>query len=64
MGGFSVGVREAKARGGDEPRVYIRVTSAFSHKDHHVAPKDALGGVFSISILRRFHDSDAFQAEY
>jgi hypothetical protein len=64
MGGLLVGVREAKARGGDEPRVHIRVTGAFSYKDHHVAPKDALGGVFSISILRWFHDSDAFQAEY
>jgi hypothetical protein len=55
---------EAKARGGDEPGVYIRVASAFSHKDHHVAPKDALGSVFSIGILRWLHDSDAFQAEY
>jgi hypothetical protein len=31
-GGLTVGVREAKARGGDEPGVHIRVASAFSTK--------------------------------
>jgi hypothetical protein len=63
-GGLSVGVREAKARGGDESGVHIRVAGAFSHKDHHVALKGALGGVFSVGILWWFHNSDAFQAEY
>jgi hypothetical protein len=63
-GGLSVSVREAETRGGDEPGVHIRVTGAFSHKDHHVTPKDALGGVFSVDILWWFHNSDAFQAEY
>ena len=31
-GSFSIGVREAKASGGDEPRVHVRVAGALSHE--------------------------------
>ena len=44
-GGLLVGVRKAKASGGDEPGVHVRVAGAFSHEDHHVAPKSAPGVV-------------------
>ena len=64
LGGFSVGVREAKASGGDEPWVYVRVAGASSHENHHVAPKSAPGVVFPVDILWWVHHSDAFQAEY
>ena len=50
-GGFSVGVKEAKASGGDEPGVYVRVAGASSHENHHVAPKSATRVVFPIDIL-------------
>ena len=40
-GSLSVGVMEAKASGGDEPGVHVRAAAAFSHEDHHVAPKSA-----------------------
>ena len=62
-GGFSVGVREAKANGGDEPGVHIRVAGAFSHEDHHVASKSAPGIILPVDILWWVHNSDAFQAE-
>jgi hypothetical protein len=62
-GGLSIGVGEAKARGGDEPRVHIRVTSAPLHKNHHIASKGASGDVFSVGILWWFHNPNAFQAE-
>ena len=62
-GGFSVGVREAKASGGDEPGVQVRVAGAFSHEDHHVAPKSAPGVVLPVHLLWWIHNSDAFQAE-
>ena len=62
--GFSVGVRDAKASGGDEPGVYVRVAGVSSHENHHVAPKSALGVVFPVDILWWVHHSDAFQAEY
>ena len=63
-GGFSVGVREAKASGGDEPGVHIRVAGAFSYEDHYVAPKSAPGVVLPVDVLWWVHHSDAFQAEY
>ena len=44
-GGLSVGIWEAKASGGDEPGVHIRVAGAFSHEDHLFAPKSAPGVV-------------------
>ena len=31
-GGLSVGIWEAKASGGDEPEVHVRVAGAFSHE--------------------------------
>jgi hypothetical protein len=61
--GFSVRVGEAKASGGDEPRVHIRIAGASLHKNHRVAPKGATGDVFSVGVLRRFHNPNAFQAE-
>ena len=62
-GGLSVGIWEAKASGGDEPGVHVRVAGAFSHEDHHVAPKSAPGVVLSVDVLWWVHNSDAFQAE-
>ena len=62
--GFSVGVREAKASGGDEPRVHVRVAGALFHEDHHVAPKSAPRVVLPVDVLWWVHHSDAFQAEY
>ena len=62
-GGFSVGVWEAKASGGDEPGVHVRVASAFSYEDHHVAPKGAAGVVLPVDVLWWVHISDALQAE-
>ena len=61
--GFSVGVWEAKAGGGDELGVHVRVAGAFSHKNHHVASKSAPGVVVPVDILWWVHNSDAFQAE-
>ena len=63
-GGFSVGVREAKASGGDELGVHVREASALSHEDHQVASKSALRVVLPVDILWWVHHSDAFQAEY
>ena len=63
-GGFSVGVREAKASGGDETRVHVRAVGALSHEDHHDAPKSAPGVVLPVDVLWWVHHSDAFQAEY
>ena len=62
-GGFSVGVWEAKASGGDELGVHVRVAGAFSHEDHHVAPKSAPGVVLPENVLWWVHNSDTFQAE-
>ena len=59
-GGFSVGVREAKASGGDEPGVHIRVAGALSHKDHYVTPTGALGVVLPADVLWCVHISDVF----
>ena len=64
LGGLSVGVREAKASGGDEPGVYVRVAGASSHENHHVTTKSDPGVVFPVDILWWVHHSDAFQAEY
>ena len=61
-GGFSVGVWEAEASGGDEPGVHVRVAGALSHEDH-VAPKSAPGVVLPVDVLWWVHNSDAFQAE-
>ena len=61
-GGFSVGVREAKASGGDEPRVHVRVAGALSYEDHHGAPKSAPRVVLPVDVLRWVHNTDAFQA--
>ena len=63
-GGSSVGVREAKASGGDEPGVHIRVAGAPCYEDHQVTPKSALGVVLPVKKLWRIHNSNAFQAEY
>ena len=63
LGGLSVGVCEAKASGGDEPGVHVRVASVFSYEDHHVAPKGAAGVVLPVDVLWWVHNSDAFQAE-
>ena len=49
--GLSVGVREAKASGGDEPGVHVRVAGVLSHENHHVAPKSAPGVVLPVDIL-------------
>ena len=62
-GGLSIGVREAKAGGGDEPGVHVRVAGAFSQEDHYVAPKSAPGVVLPVDVLWWVHNSDAFQAE-
>ena len=62
-GGLLVGIWEAKAYGGDEPGVHIRVVGALSHEDHHVTPKSAPGVVLPVDILWWVHNSDAFQAE-
>ena len=62
-GGFSVGVREAKASGGDEPGVHVRVAGALPHDDHHVTPKGAPGVVLPVDVLWWVHNSNAFQAE-
>ena len=62
-GGLSIGVWEAKAGGGDEPGVHVRVAGAFSYEDHHVAPKGAPGVVLPVGLLWWVHNSDAFQAE-
>ena len=59
-GGLSVGVREAKASGGDEPEFHIRVAGALSYKDHHVTPKGAPGVVLPVDVLWWVHNSDAF----
>ena len=63
LGGLSVGIWEAKASGGDEPGVHIRVAGAFSHEGHHVASKSAPGVVLPVVILWWVHNSDAFQAD-
>ena len=63
-GGLSVGVREAKASGGDEPGVHVRVAGAFSHKNHHVTPKSAPGVLLPVDVPWWVHHSDVFQAEY
>ena len=63
-GGFSVGVWEAKASGGDEPGVHVKVAGAFSHEDHHVAPKSAPRVILPVDVLWWVHHSDTFQAEY
>ena len=62
-GGLSVGVREAKASGGDEPGFHVRVAGALSHEDHHVAPKSASGVVLPVDVLWWVYNSDAFQTE-
>ena len=62
--GFSVVVWEAKASGGDEPGVHVRVAGAFPHEDHQVASKSAPGVVLPVDIIWWVHNSDAFQAEY
>ena len=62
-GGLSVGVKEAKASGGNELGVHVRVAGALSHEDHHVALKSAPGVVLPVDVLRCVHNSDAFQAE-
>ena len=62
-GGLSVGVREAKASGGDEPGVHVRVAGALSHEDHHVTPKGAPGVVLPVDVHWWVHNSDALQAE-
>jgi len=62
-GGLSVGVREAKASGGDESGFHVRIAGALSHEDHHVPPKGATGVVLSVSVLRWVHNPDASQAE-
>ena len=49
--GLSVGIWEAKASGGDEPGVHVRVAGALSHEDHHVAPKSAPGVVLPVDVL-------------
>ena len=61
--GLSVGVWEAKANGGDEPGFHVRIASALSHEDHHVAPNGAPRVVLPVGVLRWVHNSDAFQAE-
>jgi len=63
LGGFSVGVWEAKASGGDEPGFHVRVAGALSHKNHYVTPTGAPGVVLRVGVLRWVHNSDAFQAE-
>ena len=62
-GSISVSVWEAKASGGDEPGFHVRIAGAFSHEDHHVAPKGAPGVVLPVDVLWWVHNSDAFQAE-
>ena len=62
-GGLSVGVREAKASGGDEPGFHIRVAGSLSHEDHHVALESAPGVVLPVDVLWWVHNSDAFQAK-
>ena len=62
-GGLSVGVREAKASGRDEPGFHVRVAGALSHEDHHVTSKGAPGVVLLVDVLRWVHNSNAFQAE-
>ena len=59
-GGFSVGVWEAKASGGDEPGFHVRIAGAFSHEDHHVAPESAPGVVRPVDVLWWVYNSDAF----
>ena len=62
-GGLSVGVWEAKVSSRDEPRFHVGIAGAFSHEDHHVAPKGAPGVVLPVDVLWWVHNSDAFQAE-
>ena len=62
-GGLSIGIWKAKASGGDEPGVHVRVAGAFSNEDHHVAPNSAPGVVLPVDVLWCVHNSDAFQAE-
>ena len=62
-GGLSIGVWKAKASGGDEPGVHVRVAGALSHEDHHVVPKSAPAVVLPEDVLQCVHNSDAFQAE-
>ena len=62
-GSLLVGVWEAKASDGDESGVHVRIAGAFSHEDHHVAPKSAPRVVLSVDILWWVHNSHAFQAE-
>ena len=60
---LSVGVWEAKASCVAEPGFHVRIAGAFSHEDHHVAPKGAPGVVLPEDVLRWVHNSNAFQAE-
>jgi len=62
-GGLSVGVREAKASGGDEPGFHVRITGTLSHEDHQVTPKGAPGVILPVGVLQWVHNSDALQAE-
>ena len=59
-GGFTVGVTEAKASGGDELGIHIRVAGVFSHENHYVAPKSAPGVVLPVDVLWWIHHSNAF----
>ena len=62
-GSLSIGVWKAKASGGDEPGVHVRVAGAFSYEDHHVAPKSAPGVVLPVDVLWWVHHSNVFQAD-
>ena len=62
-GSLSVGVREAKASGGDELGFHVRIAGALPHEDHYVTPTGAPGVVLRVGVLRWVHNSDAFQAE-
>ena len=59
-GGLPVGVWEAKDSGGDELLFHVSIAGAFSHEDHHVAPKGAPGVVLPVGVLRWVHNSDVF----
>ena len=62
-GGLSVGVWEAKASGGDEPRFHVRIAGALPHEDHYVTSTGAPGVVLSVDVFRCVHNPDVFQAE-
>ena len=64
LGSLSVGVWEAKASGGDEPGVHVRVAGALFDENHHVAPKSAPRVVLPVDVLWWVHNSNAFQADY